>query len=93
MRFVAEPKAGTSCPLEGVEVLVDPKSALSTSMFHLDLPDKTLAALVLGNPNAKASCSWWGGRLTEGPAEGQARDGDRPGLQRRWNRAESRSTD
>ncbi len=59
MRFVAEPKAGDILVRsEGVEVLVDPKSALYLRGTHLDYSDKMIGGgFKFSNPNAKASCS------------------------------------
>jgi len=59
MRFVAEPKAGDILVRsEGIEVLVDPKSALYLRGTHLDYSDKMIGGgFKFSNPNAKASCS------------------------------------
>jgi len=59
MRFVSEPKAGDILVRsEGVEVLVDPKSALYLRGTHLDYSDKMIGGgFKFSNPNAKASCS------------------------------------
>jgi len=59
MRFVAAPKAGDILVRsEGVEVLVDPKSALYLRGTHLDYSDKMIGGgFKFSNPNAKASCS------------------------------------
>jgi iron-sulfur cluster assembly protein len=59
MRFVGEPKgADILVRSEGVEVLVDPKSALYLRGTHLDYSDKMIGGgFKFSNPNAKASCS------------------------------------
>ena len=59
MRFVAEPKAGDILVRsEGIEVLVDPKSALYLRGTQLDYSDKMIGGgFKFSNPNAKASCS------------------------------------
>ena len=59
MRFVAEPKpADILVRSAGVEVLVDPKSALYLRGTHLDYSDKMIGGgFKFSNPNAKASCS------------------------------------
>ena len=59
MRFVAAPKAGDILVRsEGIEVLVDPKSALYLRGTQLDYSDKMIGGgFKFSNPNAKASCS------------------------------------
>ena len=59
MRFVAEAKpADILVRTEGVEVLVDPKSALYLRGTQLDYSDKMIGGgFKFSNPNAKASCS------------------------------------
>ena len=59
MRFVGEAKpADILVRSEGVEVLVDPKSALYLRGTHLDYSDKMIGGgFKFSNPNAKASCS------------------------------------
>ena len=59
MRFVGEPKpADILVRTEGVEVLVDPKSALYLRGTQLDYSDKMIGGgFKFSNPNAKASCS------------------------------------
>jgi iron-sulfur cluster assembly protein len=59
MRFVGEAKsADILVRSEGVEVLVDPKSALSLRGTQLDYSDKMIGGgFKFSNPNAKASCS------------------------------------
>lgn len=59
MRFVAKPKAGDILVRsEGIEVLVDPKSALYLRGTQLDYSDKMIGGgFKFSNPNAKASCS------------------------------------
>ena len=59
MRFVAEPKpADILVRSAGVEVLVDPKSALYLRGTQLDYSDKMIGGgFKFSNPNAKASCS------------------------------------
>ena len=59
MRFVAETKAGDILVRsEGIEVLVDPKSALYLRGTQLDYSDKMIGGgFKFSNPNAKASCS------------------------------------
>ena len=59
MRFVGEAKpADILVRSEGVEVLVDPKSALYLRGTQLDYSDKMIGGgFKFSNPNAKASCS------------------------------------
>jgi iron-sulfur cluster assembly protein len=59
MRFVGEAKAADILVRsEGVEVLVDPKSALYLRGTQLDYSDKMIGGgFKFSNPNAKASCS------------------------------------
>jgi iron-sulfur cluster assembly protein len=59
MRFVGEAKpADILVRSAGVEVLVDPKSALYLRGTHLDYSDKMIGGgFKFSNPNAKASCS------------------------------------
>ena len=59
MRFTGEAKsADILVRTEGVEVLVDPKSALYLRGTQLDYSDKMIGGGVkFSNPNAKASCS------------------------------------
>ena len=59
MRFVGEAKpADILVHSEGVDVLVDPKSALYLRGTQLDYSDKMIGGgFKFSNPNAKASCS------------------------------------
>lgn len=59
MRFVGDAKpADILVRSEGVEVLVDPKSALYLRGTQLDFSDKMIGGgFKFSNPNAKASCS------------------------------------
>jgi iron-sulfur cluster assembly accessory protein len=59
LRFVGETKTGDILVRsQGVEVLVDPKSALYLRGTHLDYSDKMIGGgFKFSNPNAKASCS------------------------------------
>ncbi len=59
LRFVGEAKAGDILVCsEGVEVLIDPKSALYLRGTQLDYSDKMIGGgFKFSNPNAKASCS------------------------------------
>jgi iron-sulfur cluster assembly protein len=59
MRFVGESKpADILVRSKGVEVLVDPKSALYLRGTQLDYSDKMIGGgFKFSNPNAKASCS------------------------------------
>ena len=59
MRFAGEAKAADILVRsEGVEVLVDPKSALYLRGTQLDYSDKMIGGgFKFSNPNAKASCS------------------------------------
>ena len=59
MRFVGEAKsADILVRSEGVEVLIDPKSALYLRGTQLDYSDKMIGGgFKFSNPNAKASCS------------------------------------
>lgn len=59
MLFDANPRKGDILVLsQGVEVLVDSKSALYLRGTHLDYSDKLVAGgFKFSNPNAKASCS------------------------------------
>lgn len=59
MRFVAEPKAADILVRSaGVDVLVDPKSALYLRGTQLDYSAKMIGGgFKFSNPNAKASCS------------------------------------
>ena len=59
MRFVGEAKpADILVRSEGVDVLVDPKSALYLRGTQLDYSDKMIGGgFKFSNPNAKASCS------------------------------------
>ena len=59
MRFVGEAKpADILVRSEGVEVLVDPKSALYLRGTQLDYSSKMIGGgFKFSNPNAKASCS------------------------------------
>lgn len=59
LRFVAEPKRGDILVLSaGVNVLVDPKTALYLKGTELDYSSKLIAGgFKFANPNAKASCS------------------------------------
>ena len=59
MRFVGEAKpSDILVRTEGVEVLVDPKSALYLRGTHLDYSDKMIGGgFKFSNPNVKASCS------------------------------------
>ena len=59
MRFTAEPKAADILVnTAGVQVLIDPKSALYLRGTRLDYSDKMIGGgFKFSNPNAKASCS------------------------------------
>ncbi|MCX6920198.1 MAG: iron-sulfur cluster assembly accessory protein [Verrucomicrobia bacterium] len=59
MRFVGEAKAADiMVRTAGVEVLIDPKSALYLRGTQLDYSDKMIGGgFKFSNPNAKASCS------------------------------------
>ncbi|MEY5005748.1 MAG: hypothetical protein RI969_836 [Verrucomicrobiota bacterium] len=59
MRFVGEAKpSDILVRTEGVEVLIDPKSALYLRGTQLDYSDKMIGGgFKFSNPNAKASCS------------------------------------
>ncbi|MFM9001752.1 MAG: HesB/IscA family protein [Opitutia bacterium] len=59
LRFAAAPKAGDILVRSsGIEVLVDPKSALYLKGTVLDYSDKMIGGgFKFSNPNAKASCS------------------------------------
>ena len=59
LRFTGEAKpADILVRTEGVEVIVDPKSALYLRGTHLDYSDKMIGGgFKFSNPNAKASCS------------------------------------
>lgn len=59
MSFDAHPRKGDILvQSQGVEVLVDSKSALYLRGTHLDYSDKLVAGgFKFSNPNAKASCS------------------------------------
>ncbi|NBV39255.1 MAG: iron-sulfur cluster assembly accessory protein [Verrucomicrobia bacterium] len=59
LRFIGETKTGDILVRsQGVEVLVDPKSALYLRGTHLDYSDKMIGGgFKFSNPNAKASCS------------------------------------
>lgn len=59
LRFVAEPKRGDILvPTAGVDVLVDPKTALYLKGTVIDYSTKLIAGgFKFANPNAKASCS------------------------------------
>ncbi|MEI7603259.1 MAG: iron-sulfur cluster assembly accessory protein, partial [Opitutae bacterium] len=59
LRFVGESKEGDILVnTSGVEVLVDPKSALYLRGTVLDYSDKMIGGgFKFSNPNAKASCS------------------------------------
>jgi iron-sulfur cluster assembly accessory protein len=59
LRFAEAPKAGDILVrTSGVEVLVDPKSALYLRGTVLDYSDKMIGGgFKFSNPNAKASCS------------------------------------
>jgi iron-sulfur cluster assembly protein len=59
LRFAERPKAGDILVrTAGVEVLVDPKSALYLKGTVLDYSDKMIGGgFKFSNPNAKASCS------------------------------------
>ena len=59
LRFVGEAKSGDILVCsEGVDVLIDPKSALYLRGTQLDYSDKMIGGgFKFSNPNAKASCS------------------------------------
>jgi iron-sulfur cluster assembly protein len=59
LRFVGEVKAGDILVCsEGIDVLIDPKSALYLRGTQLDYSDKMIGGgFKFSNPNAKASCS------------------------------------
>lgn len=59
LRFVGESKTGDILVRsEGIDVLIDPKSALYLRGTQLDYSDKMIGGgFKFSNPNAKASCS------------------------------------
>ena len=59
LRFVGEAKAGDILVCsQGVDVIIDPKSALYLRGTQLDYSDKMIGGgFKFSNPNAKASCS------------------------------------
>ena len=59
LRFTAEPRRGDILvPTAGVQVLVDPKTALFLKGTGIDYSDRMVAGgFKFSNPNARASCS------------------------------------